>query len=135
MGSNEEIIQEAVDEIEIALQKAEGVLSHQRRLAFLISAGGVALLESFLQKRQVLKPGAKLNHQWFKKNKENVKKIIARQLSSPIESVTEIDKFLDQLYSLEKERNQLAYGKKSTEEKMKTLIGKFLDFKKEAENV
>lgn len=135
MGSNEEIIQEAVDEIETALQKAEGVLSHQRRLAFLISAGGVALLESFLQKRQVLKPGAKLNHQWFKKNKENVKKIIASQLSSPIESITEIDKFLDQLYSLEKERNQLAYGKKSTEEKMKALIDNFLEFKKAVENV
>jgi len=135
MGSNDEIIQEAVAEIGVALKDAEGVLFHQRRLAFLISAGGVALLESFLQKRQVLKPGAKLNHQWFKKNKENVKKIIARQLSSPIESITEIDKFLDRLYSLEKERNQLAYGKKSTEEKMKTLIDKFLDFKKEAENV
>ncbi len=134
MGSNEDIIQEAVAEIEVALKEAEGVLSHQRRLAFLISAGGVALLESFLQRRQVLKPGAKLNHQWFKKNTENVKKNIARQLASPIDSIAEMDLFLDLLYSLEKERNQLAYGKKSTEEKMKALIDIFLEFKKAVEN-
>jgi len=135
MGSNEEIVKEAIDEIETALQEVQGLLSHQRRLAFLISAGGVALLEAFLLKRQVLKPGVKLNHQWFKKNKENVKKTIARQLASPIESIAEMDQFLDQLYSLEKERNQLAYGKRSTEEKMKALIDRFLEFKKEVENV
>lgn len=51
------------------------------------------------------------------------------------EAVAEMDLFLDQLYSLEKERNQLAYGKKSTEGKMKELINTFLEFKKAVENV
>ncbi|HIG93853.1 TPA: hypothetical protein HA242_07100 [Candidatus Woesearchaeota archaeon] len=132
--TSEEILKETMDEINAALQDSRGIVAHQRRLAFVISVSSVALLESFLQKRHVFKSGAKINHQWLKKKKDNVKIKLASQVTCPLESLPELDNFLEQSYALEKERNQMAYGKLVVEEKLQELINLFLKFKKEVEN-
>jgi hypothetical protein len=134
MEKNNEIIEEIIDEIENALKDPKGVISHQRRLAFLLSLGAVHLIESYLKKLNVFKSGAKINHLWLKKKKENAKKLIIDQIACPIENLSKIDKLLDNAYDLEKERNELAYGKKVSEEKLKEKIEIFLDLKKEVEN-
>ncbi len=134
-NTHDAIIQETIDEIQTALRDERGLAIHQRRLAFVLSVGLVSLLEQFLQKRNVYKTGSRINHQWLKKKKENVKIMLARQITCPLEKIPELDQFLDSAYTLEKERNQLAYGKTVSEEKLKELIQLFLNFKEEVEHV
>jgi len=133
-GKNEEFIKEILDEIESALKDARGLAMHQIRLAFLLSLGAVSLIEEYLSKRNVLKSGTKINHLWLKKKKENAKKLISNQVTCPIENLKEIDEFLKIAYEIEKERNDLAYGKKASEDTLKEKITLFLNLKKGVEN-
>jgi len=129
-----EIIKEVLDEIESALEDNKGIVSHQRRLAFSLSLGAVNLIENYLKKQNVLKSGAKINHLWLKKKKENVKKLISNQIVCPIENLKEIDEILDAAYKIEKERNEIAYGKLVSEKMLKEKINLFLNLKKVVEN-
>lgn len=128
----QKIIEEVLDEIESALKDSKGIVAHQRRLAFSMSLGVITLLESYLEKINVLKQGAKINHLWLKK--ENVKKLISKQITCPIENLKDFDKLLNMAYELEKERNGLAYGKIVSESVLKEKINLFLNLKKEIEN-
>jgi hypothetical protein len=130
---HEKILQEISDEIESALSDSKGILAHQRRLAFSLSLGSVTLIEKFLEKKNVLKPGAKINHLWLKKKPENAKKFIAGQIITPIENIVNFDGILEKAYAIEKERNELAYGKIVSEDFLREQINVFLDLKKEAE--
>lgn len=129
-----EIFSEVMDEIESSLKDPKGVIAHQRRLAFSLSFGMVNLLESYLDKLNVLKPGAKINHLWLKKKKENVKKLISNQITSQIDSIENINKILDVAFKIEIERNELVYGKKVSENILNKKIDLFLNLKKELEN-
>jgi len=128
------IIKEVIDEIESALKDTKGIIAHQRRLAFSLSLGSVSLIEIYLKKRNILKPGAKINHLWLKKKKENVKKLISNQIICPIENLKEIDEILDICYKIEKERNEIAYGKSVSEDVLKEKINLFFNLKKVVEN-
>lgn len=129
-----EIFDEVIDEIESSLKDQRGIIAHQRRIAFSLSFGMVNLLEFYLDKLNVLKPGAKINHLWLKKKKENVKKLISDQIISPINSIKNIDKILDIAFDIESERNELVYGKKVSENLLNEKISIFLDLKRELEN-
>jgi len=129
-----EIIKEVLNEIGSALNDPKGIVSHQRRLAFSLSLGVVSLIENYLNKISVLKSGAKINHLWLKKKKENVKELISKQIICPVENLKNFDKILDMAYELEKERNELAYGKNVSESLLRKEINLFLNLKKEIEN-
>ncbi len=131
---NNKIIEEVLDEIESALKDSRGVTFHQRRLAFALSLGVVSLIESYLDKLGVFRPGAKINHLWLKKKKENVKDLLSRQITCPVSSLKKIDEFLDIAYNIEKERNELAYGKTASEKVIKEKLDLFFKLKKEVEN-
>jgi|SRR3989344_2057867 len=131
---NIDIIEEVNDEINSALKDPRGLLIHQRRLAFCLSIGAVALIEQYFEKKEVLKTGARVNHEWLKKKKDNVKKLISNQITIPVGEIKNIDAFLDLAYEIEKERNEWAYGKKVLEETLKEKINLFLNFKKKIEN-
>lgn len=128
------IIQEVLDEIESAIKDPKGIVSHQRRLAFSLSLGTVSLIEIYLDKLNVFKTGAKINHLWLKKKKDNVKKLVSNQLTCPIESIKDFDKILNIAYEIEKERNEIAYGKPVSESLLRDKINLFLDLKKEVES-
>jgi len=130
-----EIIKEILDEIESSLKDPKGIKSHQRRLAFSLSLGSITLLEIYLKKLNVLKLGMKINHQWFKKKKENVKEILSKYVTSPMNKLSDIDEVLSIIYEIERERNELAYGKIASEEKLREKINLFLELKKRVENV
>lgn len=132
--SNLDILEEVNDEIESALKDVKGLVAHQRRLAFVLSLGTVCLLEEYLEKLNVFKIGAKINHEWLKKKKENVKKFIERQITCPIDNVKDLDALLDITYGIEEERNLQAYGKKIPEEILNKKINLFLELKKRVEN-
>jgi|SRR3989344_2734645 len=133
-NNNLGIIEEVLDEIESSLKDLRGIVSHQRRLAFSLSLGSISLIELYLIKNNVLKSGAKINHLWLKKKKENVKKLITDQITCPIENLKKIDSILDRAYELEKERNELAYGKPVSENTLKEKINLFFELKKVVEN-
>jgi|SRR3989344_2669599 len=128
-----EIIDEVFDEINSALKDPEGIVKHQRRLAFSLSLGVVYLIEKYLNKQKVLKSGAKINHLWLKKKKENVKKLLLNQIICNIKDVKNIDILLDLAFKIEKDRNEIAYGKPVSEKLLKEKINLFLDLKNEVE--
>ena len=128
------IIKEVLDEIESSLKDPNGIVSHQRRLAFSLSIGVVYIIEFYLKKENVFKSGGKINHLWLKKKKDNAKKLISNQITSPIEKLDKIDKILDYAYSIEKDRNEIAYGKTASEKLLNEKINLFLELKKEVEN-
>ena len=135
MDVQAEYLREVMDEIESALIDPRGLRAHQRRLAFLLSYGSVVLLETYLTKQNVFKSGAKINHLWLKKKKENEKIFISRQITCSIESLQELDDLLDMIFKIETQRNHVAYGKLVSEETLKDVITLFLDLKKKVEHV
>jgi hypothetical protein len=128
------ILDEVIDEIETALQDPRGLIYHQRRIAFALSLGSVELLEHYLKRLNVFKIGAKINHLWLKKKKENVKPFISRSLTCPIDNINKIDKLLELAYKIEEERNLQAYGKQVSDEIIREKINLFFELKKECEN-
>ncbi len=134
-SKNKGVINEVLDEIETALKDPRGIVVHQRRLAFVLSLGAISLIENYLNKLNILKSGAKINHLWLKKKKENAKKLISNQITCPITNVNYIDEFLEIIYEIEKERNELAYGKQASESILKEKINLFLELKRKVENV
>ena len=128
------IIDEVMDEINISLEDPRGIVTHQRRIAFSLSVGTVTLLEYYLDKKQILKPGGKINHLWLKKKKENANKLISNQTITPIQDNKDINEFLDLAYNIEKDRNELAYGNKASEKRLKEKIETFLKLKEHIEN-
>ncbi len=130
-----EILDEVEDEIDSSLRDPKGIVFHQRRIAFSLSLGIVTLIESYLDNVKVLKPGAKVNHLWLKKKRENAKELISKQISCPIEDLKEIDEMLDAAYEIERERNELAYGKRASEELLKGKINLFLNLRNKLKDV
>ena len=130
-----EILDEVGDEIDSSLRDSKGLVFHQRRLAFSLSLGIVTLIEVYLDSLKVLKPGAKVNHLWLKKKKENVKELISKQISCPIENLKETEEMLDVAYEIERERNELAYGKRASEELLKSKINLFLNLRNKLKDV
>ena len=119
---NRRILEEVLDEIDTALKDPKGIVAHQRRLAFALSLGAVSLIENYLSSKNVLKKGVKINHRWFKKKKENVRNLISNHLISSIDNLDKIDSILDKTFNLENERNEIAYGKPVSEEKLKEAL-------------
>lgn len=124
---HQEILKEVLDEIELALKDKRGLVSHQRRLAFLISLGAVNLLELYLHKINVIKEGSKINHLWFKFKKEKIFEQLQKQITSPIKSISNIDKIVDLLIKIEEKRDDLAYGAPSKENILQEKINLYFE--------
>ena len=90
-------------------------------------------MNKYLVKNKVLKSGAKINHLWFKKKLDNVKKLISNQIVCPVENIPNLDNLLKIVCGIEKERNELAYGKIVSEDFLRKQINLFFDLKKEIE--
>ena len=108
-----ENIDEVAEEIESALIDSKGILSHQKRLAFCLSEGIKKLIEDYLREQKVLKTGFKIDHRIFKKNKENVKKILSDKITCSIEDLKKIDKLIEVAYEIESKRNDSNYCRNS----------------------
>ena len=122
---HEEILKEVLDKIETALKDKQGLLAHQRRLAFSVSLGAVTLLEIYLHKLDVMKEGSKIDHTWFKKKKEKIVDYLQKQVITQINSITDLDKIIDIMVDIENKRNDLAYGVAATEKILQEKINLF----------
>ncbi len=126
-----ESINEVLDEIESALKDPRGLSIHQRRIAVMTSIGVADLIELYLHKLDVIKVGAKIQHQWFQRTPNAIKEIISKQIVSPIENIEDINLLIHEANKLEKNRNDLAYGSPIGDEKiLLNQINEFLKFKK-----
>ncbi|MEK6889351.1 MAG: hypothetical protein AABW80_04565 [Nanoarchaeota archaeon] len=129
------IIEEVLDEINSALNEVKGIVAHQRRLAFSLSLGTATLLEEYLKKKNILKPGIKINHLWLKKSVQNIKKLLESKITASPESLPQLNSILEKAHLIEKERDKIAYGKLITEKELNEKINLFIELKKEVENV
>jgi NAD-dependent DNA ligase len=126
---HEEVLKEVSDEIESALNDKEGLLGHQRRLAFSLSLGAVNLLELHFHNLNIMKEGSKIDHTWFKRKKENVFEKLEVQITSPITSIENIDAIVDVVREIEEKRDDLAYGAPASEEVLQEKINLFFKLK------
>ncbi|MBS3090870.1 hypothetical protein J4217_00285 [Candidatus Pacearchaeota archaeon] len=125
---------EVMDEIESSLKDPRGLASHQKRLAFCLSLGITNLIEEYLKKKNVLKQGHRIDHQWFKRKKDRVREILSKKITSSLESLDKLDLLFEVAFKIESKRNDLAYGGSVNEEILKNLIDEFLNAKKRIEN-
>ncbi len=126
---HEESLKEVEEEIESSLKDERGLLSHQRRLAFSISLGMTNVIELYFHKLNVIKEGSKINHLWFKKNKENVLEIIQKQIVCKVETIGNIDKIIDIGIKIEEKRDDLVYGAPASEKILQEKINLFLELR------
>jgi len=127
-------MEEVLDEINSSLNDKRGLIPHQRRLAFSLSLGSSVLVEEFFSKKNILKPGIKINHLWLRKSRENIKELLKDKITSQIEKFPELNSIIDKAIFIERERDKLAYGKSISEKTLKEKIKAFLELKKEVEN-
>jgi len=124
-----EILQEVLDEIESASKDKRGLVSHQRRLAFSLSLGAVTILEIYLHKLNVIKESSKINHIWFKRKKQTILEYLQNQITSPINSIENMQEIISSIIKIEEKRDDLAYGSPSTEENIQEKINLFFKLK------
>ena len=122
---HQEVLKEVLDEVESALNDVNGLIAHQRRLAFSLSLGAVNLLELYFHNLTIMKEGSAIDHTWFKRKKENVLEKLQKQITSPINSIKDIDIFVDIIRKIEEKRDDLAYGAPATEEVLQEKINLF----------
>ena len=122
---HDEVLREVLDEIESALNDKNGMLSHQRRLAFSLSLGAVTLLEIYFHNLAIMKEGSAIDHTWFKRKRENVLEKLQKQITSPINSIKDLSIFVDIIRKIEEKRDDLAYGAPATEEVLQEKINLF----------
>jgi hypothetical protein len=104
------------DEIASAMDDPDGLVNHQRRLAFMISLGVSELVEIYFHKLGIIKEGSRIKHEWFKKN--SIAEILSNQIVKPIEDVRRMGEILSISKDIESARNDLAYSSPIEEEGM-----------------
>ena len=118
-------IEEHLDEIDDAIR--DGMENKPITLGFHCSSCALEFLESYLHLENKIPLGKILKHDWFKRPHDGQKKepLIERVMPVEFERKEEI---YGLIYSLEKERNSLIYGK-PTEEQIKKVVEVFLELR------
>ena len=127
-------IQEALDEIEKALSDPKGIEFHQRRLMLIISTAVADLVELYFHKLAVIKPGAKVQHQWFQRGEQNLKQKLEQQIIKPINMLPNINEILKLARDLEANRNTIAYGAPVGKSALMKRVSLFFELKEKIEN-
>ncbi|MFW6120075.1 MAG: hypothetical protein ACOC80_04145, partial [Petrotogales bacterium] len=103
-----ESLNEVIDEIQTALEDPHGLQAHQRRLALMLSIGIADLIEIYFHRLEIMKPGAKIKHNWLKR--KNIKERLEKQISGDLAKVENLDKILEKSKRIEQKRDDFAYG-------------------------
>jgi hypothetical protein len=127
-----ESLQEVLDEITAALDDPRGVISHQRRLAMMLSIGICDLFSIYFHKHLVMKSGSMIKHEWFRQKR--LKELLQQQIIQPIEMFESVDLMIKIARDIEEARDNLAYGAPlKKEDFLIDKINQFLEMKKIAE--
>ncbi len=129
MEKHVEALKETEDEINSSLKDPDGLIKHQRRLAFMVSMGIAELVEIYFHKLKIMKEGSRIKHDWFKK--KSIKETLSKQIVKPIDTVKSIDKILSISKSIEENRNNLAYSSPVEEDAiLKEEINQYFEVKR-----
>lgn len=105
---HEEGLEEVLDEIHTALEDPKGLKSHQRRLAMMLSLGTSELIEIYFHELNIMKPGARIKHNWIKKKDPYQK--LKNQITGDLKEIKKLESILDKAREIERSRNDIAYG-------------------------
>ena len=94
-----------------------GIENYQRIIGFLTSLGAVEMLELYLHKHKYLSYSARFNHGWMKSQKK-----LKEKVSFEFPGKAEIIRLI---YYIEKNRNDLCYGKKCDISKIEEQLNYF----------
>lgn len=120
-----ESLHEVLDEVESALNDSRGINTHQRRLALMLSLGFCELIEIYFHWLQILKPGSRIKHDWFRQKR--IKEKLEQQVTAPLSGLAGIDEIISLAVQLEESRDDLAYGSPVNEEEfLRSRINLFL---------
>lgn len=129
LEKHEEGLKEVLSEIESALEDAQGLTSHQRRLAMMLSLGICELIEIYFHKIGIMKGSARIKHGMFRKG--NMEVALSNQITAPLKTVKNIERILEIAAIIENSRDDMAYGSPLNEEELlKEKIDEFLEMKK-----
>lgn len=126
---HQECLNEVLDGIATALKDPRGLTSHQRRLAFLLSLGTATLIELYLHQQHIIKEGARINHEWFKRKKDKVILQLQNQVVSSLSNFPGLEELLEIALQIEAKRDDLAYGAPASESIIQEKINLFFKLK------
>ena len=128
LGKHVESLEEVMDEIQTALEDPKGLKSHQRRLAMMLSLGVSEIIEVYFHKLDIMKPGARIKHDWIKKKRPHQK--LKNQITGDLNEISKLDLILDKAREIERSRNDIAYGSPIEDEgTIKKKIDLFFEIK------
>jgi len=128
LEKHEEGLEEVLDEIQTALEDPEGLKSHQRRLAMMLSLGASELIEAYFHKLNIMKPGARIKHNWIKKKDPYQK--LNNQITGDLNEIEKLETILEKAREIERSRNDIAYGSPvEDEETIREKINLFFELK------
>jgi hypothetical protein len=123
-------INEVMATIRSALDAKEGMLGYQRRLMAMLSLGLQHVIELYLHRRAVLKPGAQLKHEWFGLSEKRLMSRLGLALTKPPPSVPRMGEVTGLAKAVETGRNDIVYGAPLTDDKLlRDKVDKFLELK------
>ncbi|MBI4182318.1 MAG: hypothetical protein HY520_05115 [Candidatus Aenigmarchaeota archaeon] len=126
-----DIIAEVDSTIREALQ-SKNLLAHQRRLAAMLSLGAQQLLEVYLHRLHVIKPGTAVKHEWFGMGVENPSRKLAAMLTRPPGEVPGLAELLVLARVVEEGRNDLLYGSPlSDDEALRKKIDAYMHMRRQ----
>lgn len=120
-----EILKEVLEEIDSAQKDPQGLLSHQRRIALMLSVGICELIELYFHKLGLVKSGSRIKHDWFRQKR--IKEKLEEQLITSIDSVPNLDLIIELAAAIEKSRDDLTYSSPQHDDKI--LLEKINQFK------
>lgn len=125
---HKESLNEVLDEIKTALEDPKGLKNHQRRLAMMLSLGTSELIEIYFHQHNIMKPGARIKHNWIKR--KNINQKLSNQITGELNQIKNLDLILEKARKIERSRNDIAYGSPiEDEESLKEKIDLFFEIK------
>ncbi|MBI4451761.1 hypothetical protein HY642_07340 [Candidatus Woesearchaeota archaeon] len=110
---------------------AQDLLGHQRRLMAMLSLGTQHIIELYLHRLAVMKPGAQLKHEWFKLSEPRLHERLSSALTKPWNDVSRSAEIATLARKLELERNDIVYGAPLPNDlPLREHIDRFLEIKR-----
>ncbi len=128
-----EALAEVSETIKDALDDPKGIMAHQRRLMSMLSLGTAQIVEIYLHRLDVMKPGAQIKHEWLKKDEKNALLRLSSALTVSPGKIERIGEILAFAREIESDRDEIVYGSPlATDKALKEKIGLFLELRKAA---
>ena len=130
-----EALREVMETIEESLKDNRGIIAWQRRIAAMLSLGSQHIIEIYLHRKNAIKSGVQLKHEWLKLDYKNLNMRLSGILTKEISDIEDINEIFSIAKYIESDRNELMYGSRiDDDELLRKKIENFLEIKKIIEN-